>query len=178
MSLLVLLRQIISVGNRAGLIDDVFNLARWVQFVTHRVIQSLKPALQIHLTSFTPPQRPAGLFSLIQLYLCVAFYCHCNCHIISRARSLTSEKKLLEYKSLLRPSLDFQQKKHIKQISKWNNVSLWTSLLPKLRLNPHIIKKYIFSYSIIIVLLTFHYIYFHLHLNNYIFQIKRSIKCF
>lgn len=35
----VLSRQIISVGNRAGLIDDVFNLARWVQFVTRRVIQ-------------------------------------------------------------------------------------------------------------------------------------------
>lgn len=66
----VLHRQIISVGNRAGLIDDVFNLARWVLFVTHRVIQSLKPAIQSHLTSFTPTETRWTIQSHSALFVC------------------------------------------------------------------------------------------------------------
>lgn len=48
--------------------------------------ESLRP--EIHLTAFTPLQKPLDYSGL----LCPAFYSHSNCHIISGGHSPTSEK--------------------------------------------------------------------------------------
>lgn len=67
----VLSRQIISVGNRAGLIDDVFNLARWVQFVIRPLwkhAESFRESDSCTRDQFNSLQTPAetpGWFWLI-----------------------------------------------------------------------------------------------------------------